>query len=329
MKVCVYGAGAVGGHLAGRLASSAVEVSLIARGESLAAVRENGLRVETREGTLLSHPLATDRPQDLEPQDVVVVAVKAPALPSIAENLAPLLAADGVVLFVTNGVPWWYFRSHGGPLEGTPLPRLDPGGVLGTQLAAEQIVGAVAYTACTAVAPGVIQAENPRNRLVIGRPDGRDDPRLAAFASAFDGSGLEVSATASIRDAVWKKLAMNMIGGSLGVLTASAMQDALAAPTVAALAESMAAEAGAVARALGCDPGDTGAGVAHLKTSHHVQSVVQDLLSGRAMEVDALFRVPLELADLAGVDTPALSLVIELAVQRARAAGLYRDAVPA
>lgn len=329
MKICVYGAGAVGGHIAGRLASSSAVVSLIARGESLAAIRENGLRVETRDGTLLSHPLATDRPEQLGPQDVVVVAVKAPALPSVAEKLAPLLASDGLVLFVTNGVPWWYFRSHGGPLDGTPLPRLDPDGVLGTRLAAEQVAGAVAYTACTTVAPGVIRAENPRNRLLIGRPDGQDDPRLTALASAFDGSGLDVSTTPVIRNAVWGKLVMNMIGGSLGVLTASAMQDALAAPAVAALAETMAAEAGALARSLGCDPGDTDEGLARLKTSHHVQSVVQDLLSDRAMEVDALFRVPLELAALAGVETPALSLVVELATQRARAAGLYRDAVPA
>ena len=128
MKICVYGAGAVGGHIAGRLAGSQAEVSVIARGEQLAAIRQHGLRVETRDGTLISHPVATDRPADLEPQDIVIVAVKAPALPAIAKHVASLLHRDSLVLFVMNGIPWWYFHSHGGALDGTHLQRLDPDG---------------------------------------------------------------------------------------------------------------------------------------------------------------------------------------------------------
>lgn len=326
MKICVYGAGAVGGHIAGRLAGSKAEVSLIARGEQLAAIRQHGLRVETRDGNLVSHPFATDRPAELEPQDIVIVAVKAPSLPTIAEHVASLLHRDSLVLFVMNGIPWWYFHSHGGTLDGTRLQRLDHAGELWTHIGPERAAGAVAYTACSVIAPGVIRAENALNRLIIGRPDGQPDARLDTLASLLNPRGLEVTITPKIRDAIWAKLVMNLIGGSLGVLTASAMKDVLDKPAVAGTAKAMADEGVAIARALGCDPGDPDKGLAKLASSSHLQSIAQDLLAGRPMEIDGLFRVPLDLADLVEVPTPNLDLVIELATQRARAAGLYQDA---
>ncbi|MEU6415983.1 ketopantoate reductase family protein [Streptomyces spiralis] len=325
MKICVYGAGAVGGHIAGRLATAQADVSLIARGQQLAAIRQHGLRVETRDGELVSHPVATDRPGDLEPQDIVIVAVKAPALPAIAEHIGSLLHQDSLVLFVVNGIPWWYFHSHGGDLDGTHLERLDPGRGLWHHVGPERAVGAVAYTACSVIAPGVIHAENPRNRLVLGRPDGRPDERLDTLASLLNPSGLEVTVTPKIRDAIWAKLLMNLIGGSLAVLSTSPMKDVLDKPAVAGTAKAMAAEGAAIARALGCDPGDPYEGLSKLAKSSHLQSVAQDLQAGRPMEIDAMFRVPLDLAELMQVPTPNLDLVIELATQRARAAGQYHD----
>jgi 2-dehydropantoate 2-reductase len=327
MKICVYGAGAVGGHIAGRVAAVQTELSVIARGEQLAAIRQHGLRVETRDGELLSHPLATDQPADLEPQDIVIVAVKAPALPTIAEPIGCLLHQDSLVLFVMNGIPWWYFHSHGGALDGTHLRRLDPEGALWDRIGPERVVGAVAYTACSVVAPGVIRAENPRNRLIIGRPDGQSDARLDTLASLLNRSGLEVSVTPKIRDAIWAKLVMNLIGGSLSVLSASPMKDVLDKPAIAGTAKAMADEGAAIAHALGCDPGDPDEGLRKLAASSHVQSIAQDLLAGRTMEIDGLFRVPLDLAELLQVRTPNLGLVIELATQRARAAGQYHDTI--
>ena len=309
MKICVYGAGAVGGHIAGRLAAGQAEVSVIARGEQLAAIREHGLRVETRERELVSHPFATDRPGDLEPQDIVIVAVKAPTLPTIAEDVGSLLHQDSLVLFVGNGIPWWYFHAHGGALDGTQLRRLDPEQALWRHIGPERAVGAVAYTACSVIAPGVIRAENPRNRLIIGRPDGQPDARLDTLASLLTAGGLEVTVTPKIRDAIWAKLVMNLIGGSLGVLTASAMKDVLDKPAVAGTAKAMADEGAAIARALGCDPGDPGEGLSKLATSGHLQSIAQDLQAGRPMEIDAMFRVPLDLAELSQVPTPTLDLV--------------------
>lgn len=325
MKICVYGAGAVGGHIAGRLAAGQTEVSLIARGEQLAAIRRHGLRVETRDGVLLSRPVVTDRPEDLEPQDIVIVAVKAPALPTIAEQIGSLLHKDSLVLFVMNGIPWWYFHSHGGALNDTSLRLLDPDRLLWDRIGPERAVGAVAYTACSVIAPGVVRAENARNRLIIGRPDGRPDARLETLASLLNPTGLEVTVTPKIRDAIWAKLVMNLIGGSLGVLSASPMKDVLNKPAIAGTAKAMADEGVAIARALGCDPGDPDEGLSKLATSSHLQSIAQDLLAGRPMEIDGLFRVPLDLAELVQVPTPNLDLVIELATQRARAAGLYHD----
>lgn len=325
MKICIYGAGAVGGHIAGRLAGSQAEVALIARGGQLAAIREHGLRVETADGALVSHPVATDRTGELEPQDIVIVAVKAPSLPTVVKDIGSLLHKDSLVLFVMNGIPWWYFQSHGGALEGTRLRRLDPESALWDSIGAERTVGAVAYTACSVIAPGVIRAANPVNRLIIGRPDGQADARLDALASLLNPSGLDVTVTPKIRDAVWAKLLMNLIGGSLAVLTASPMKDVLDKPAVAATAKAMAGEGAAIARALGCDPGDAYEGLSKLAKSGHLQSIAQDLLAGRPMEIDAMFRVPLDLAEIAQVPTPKLDLAIELATQRARAAGQYQD----
>lgn len=325
MKICIYGAGAVGGHIAGRLAGTDAEISVIARGEQLVAIRENGLRVETRDRTLVSHPIATDRPADLEPQDLVIVAVKAPALPNIAEDIGSLLHHDSLVVFVMNGIPWWYFHSHGGALDGTRLSRLDPSQALWDHVGPERAVGAVAYTACSVIAPGVIRAENPVNRLIMGRPDGRPDARLDKLASLLSPSGLEATVTPKIRDAVWAKLLMNLIGGSLAVLTTSPMKDVLNKPAIAGTAKAMADEGAAIARALGCDPGNPDEGLNKLAKSNHLQSIAQDLQAGRPMEIDAMFRVPLDLAELVQVPTPNLDLVIELATQRARATGQYQD----
>ena len=323
MKICVYGAGAVGGHIAGRLAAGQTEVSVIERGEQLDAIREHGLRVETRERTLVSHPFVTDQPGDLQPQDIVIVAVKAPILPKIAEGVGSLLHQDSLVLLVGNGIPWWYFHAHGGAHDGTQLPRLDPDQALWRFIGPERAVGAVAYTAGSVIAPGVIRAENARNRFIIGRPDGQPDTRMDTLASLLTSGGLEVAVTPKIRDAIWAKLMVNLVGGSLGVLTASATKNILDKPAVAGTAKTMADECAAIAHALGCDPGDPGEAVSKLATSSHLQSIAQDLQAGRLMEIDAWFRVPLDLAELVQVPTPTLDLVVELATQRARAAGLY------
>lgn len=323
MRVCIYGAGAVGGHVAGRLAKGGAEVSLVARGPHLAAIQANGLHVETKDGAIHIHPAASDDPRRLGPQDAVIVTVKAPALPQVATGIGPLLAEDTPVVFAMNGIPWWYFYAHGGPLDGTQLARIDPNGVLWDAVGPQRAIGAIAYTACTVTAPGVIHAENPRNRIILGRPDGSADRHLEGLAVALRAGGLEVEETNQIRDAVWAKLLMNLVGGPLGILTLSAMKDVLCDTAALAAARAMAQEGAAIARALGCDPGDPETGLPRLAVSRHKQSILQDLELGRIMEIDALLRVPLELGRMVDVATPTLDLIVGLAMQRARASGLY------
>ncbi|HDS0927424.1 TPA: 2-dehydropantoate 2-reductase [Pseudomonas putida] len=325
MKVCVYGAGAVGGHIAARLDAAGANVSLVARGEHLAAIRKHGLRVETRDRVFHCQLLATDDPASLGPQDVVIVSVKAPALPAIMSGIGPLLGPQTLVLFALNGIPWWYCQGEGGVLEGTSLPRLDPGSVIADALAPGQVVGVVAYTACTVTEPGVIVAGNPRNRLILGRPDGRDDSRLERLAGLLTAGGLEIEVTDKIRNAIWAKLVINLTGGALSILTGSTMKQALTSPSVAEAASRMAHEAGAIAHALGCEPGNIADGLARLATSTHKQSILQDLELGRSMEVDTILRAPLELAKLCSVATPTLDLIVALAARRAISAGLCQE----
>ncbi len=325
MKICVYGAGAVGGHVAARLMRAGADVSVIARGAHLAAIKQNGLYVEAKDGEIHCHPHASDDAQELGAQDIVIVAVKAPSLPQIAEGLRPLLGAETRVVFAMNGIPWWYFHAHGGPLDGSQLPRIDPGNKVWNAVTPQRAVGAVAYTACTVKRPGVIHAENLRNRVIVGRPDGRPDAHIDTLAALMTAGGLEIEVTGKIRDAIWAKLLMNLAGGTLGVLTSMAMRDALSHPVLAQAAATIAAEGAAIAQALGCDAGDPELVRTRLAVSGHKQSVLQDLELGRAMEIDALFRVPSEIAQMAGVSTPTLDLAVALVIQRAKAAGLYAD----
>ena len=325
MKVCVYGAGAVGGHLAARLAEGGAVVSLIARGAHLAAIQSHGLRVNTLNRVYHCTPTATDDPYTLGHQDVVIVTVKAPALPAIVNGLQSLIGKNTIVVFVLNGIPWWYSDGHSGLMERASLERIDPSSVMQGAIGPNCTVGAVAYTACTVIAPGVIQAENPRNRLILGRPDGTPDARLDTLAKVLVSGGLEIEISDRIRDAVWTKLINNLVGGSLAVVTGSAMKDAMSSPAVKAAAHLMAQETRSIARALDCDTGDFEESLRKLATSAHKQSILQDLELGRSMEVDAILQAPMDLARFAGVATPTLDLVVDLAVQRAKAAGLYVD----
>ncbi|MBU6497741.1 MAG: 2-dehydropantoate 2-reductase [Rhodospirillales bacterium] len=324
MRVCVFGAGAIGGHLAARLATGGAEVSIVARGAHLAAIRHNGLRVHAPDTRMHVHPRATDDPATLGPQDAVLVTAKAPALPSVAAAIAPLLGPDTPVAFVMNGIPWWYFDRHGGALEGTRLPALDSGEAVRRAIGPARAVGGVVYSACTVVAPGVVEVGHNRNRLVLGEPDGTLSARIEAIAGPLRAGGLRVDVTDRVRDWVWSKLLLNLGSGPLAVLTGMAPQDIHTEPACTAAARAIYAEAAAIAEALGCTPHfDVETQLTHARAMTHKPSILQDLELGRPMEVESIFAAPLALARLAGVATPALDLLVAMAKLRARAAGLY------
>jgi 2-dehydropantoate 2-reductase len=325
MKICVFGAGAVGGHLAGRLAKGGAQVSVVTRGAQLAAIRENGLTVQAADGEIHARVEATDDPERLGPQDAVVVTVKAPALASVAAAIAPLLGPATPVAVVMNGIPWWYFYRHGGALDGRRLPLVDPGDAVWNAVGPERAIGGLAYSACTVVRPGVVQVENRRSRVVLGEPDNRRSARVAALAEPLAAGGIGVEASERIRDAIWSKLLLNLTSAPFAILAQAAIKDIYAEPAVLAAGRRVAAEALAIAEGMGCNPiHDANVQAATYLQMAHKPSLLQDLELGRPMEIDALLVAPLELARLAGVETPTLDLVVSLAKVRARMAGLYR-----
>jgi 2-dehydropantoate 2-reductase len=324
MKVCVYGAGAIGCYLAGRLSTGGAEVSVIARGNNLAAIRQCGITVKAPLRQIAAPVTATDDPAALVPQDLVIVAVKAPSLPSIAGGLAPLLGADTKVAFVMNGIPWWYFHAHGGPFDGRRLPRIDPDDVMLKTVGADRTIGGVIFAGCDVVAPGVVHVETPRTRLILGRPDGRPSSDIEALAAHLRDDDFVVEPTAHIRRGIWSKLQMNICSGLMGCLTNASPRWSYSQPACEQAVRRLCTEAGAIADAMGCPTGfDADKLLTRVRNQVHKTSIAQDLENGRPMEFDSMFGAPLDMARLMSVPTPTFDLLAELVKVRARVAGSY------
>src|SRR3954447_16029092 len=251
LKICVFGAGAIGGHLAGRLAKGGAEVSVVARGAQLAAIRENGLRVLAADGEIHVHPRAAADPAELGPQDAVVVCTKVPALASVAAAIAPLLGPETPVAFVTNGIPWWYFHAHGGAAECQRVPEADPGDVVWNAIGPQRAIGGVIYSACSVPEPGVVQVTSGGSKLILGEPDGSISPRARALAGAFKAGGLPCSVSPDIRTEVWGKLLNNLSSGPACVLTRRDMQVTLGDPAIRDASIAVVEEGLALAAAMG------------------------------------------------------------------------------
>ncbi len=326
MKVCVYGAGAIGGHVAARLAQGAArsgaEVSVVARGPHLRAMQQNGLTVRARDGVLHSRPIATDDPASLGPQDAVIVTTKAPALGAVAAGIGPLLGPETAVAFVMNGIPWWYHDRTA--KDGARLAALDPGEAIRRAVGIPRTIGGVVYSAATVVEPGVIEALAEDGRVVLGELDGSITPRLLALADAIAAGGMGGQAVPDIRMAVWSKLLGNLMTGPICVLTRRDMGTLLSNPVLRAAAERVGEEVVAIAASYGFDlGGSVAARAARSASLRHKPSILQDLEAGRPMEVDSLWRAPLALAETAGVEAPTLALLVALASQAAQSAGCW------
>ncbi|HEX4367882.1 MAG TPA: 2-dehydropantoate 2-reductase [Rhodopila sp.] len=324
MKICIYGAGAIGGHLAARLYKAGAEVSVIARGAHLAAIQANGLTVHAVDGEHRALVRASADPAELGAQDAVFVTVKAPALPAVAASIKPLLGADTAVAFVMNGIPWWYFDHLAGPHEGTSLPRIDPDNALRRALGPGRTIGGVVYSASAVVEPGVVDVEQPKSRFILGEPDGSMSDRVTTLAGLITKGGVSGEATPAIRTEIWNKLISNLAGGTLAVLSGSAPKGVYVEPAVEQASLRMMNEATAIAQALGADPTtDHARRINGQRSMDHKPSILQDLELGRPMEIDGMFDAPLALAHLAGVEVPTLELLVALCKLRARTAGLY------
>jgi 2-dehydropantoate 2-reductase len=325
VKICVFGAGSVGGYLAGFLAQGGADVSVVARGAHLAAIRADGLRVETPDETMTVRLAASHDPAELGPQDAVLVTAKTPALPSVAATIAPLLGPDTPVAFIGNGIPWWYFHAHGGELDGRQLPLLDPGGAMQQTVGARRAIGGIFWPACSVPAPGVVKLLTGAGRgTTFGEPDGSLTPRIEAIAAAFRAARLPVTVADNIRTLIWQKLAFNLSAGPMCVLTETPVLRTHEEAAAIEASRRLVAEATAVASSVGITLDlDMEQIVATNTRLAHRPSILQDLTAERPMEIDALYSVPLELARLAGVATPTLDLLVALIKVKAREKGLY------
>ncbi len=325
MKVCVYGAGAIGGVIAARLALSGVDTAVVARGAHLAAIRENGLTLQTPEATRVARIAASDDPADLGPQDVVIAAVKAHQIPPIARPLQALLGPDTAVVYAINGIPWWYFHKAGGPWNERRLERLDPGGVLWDAVGVDRTIGCVVNLPSSIVGPGAVHYEGGNNRLALGELDDSQSPRLLALADRLRAAGFDIDTHRPIRFEIWNKLSLNIVASPLAVLTNAPAGAGLSDPAFRALARQTWMDAIAIASAYGFElDADIDRKLdAMARGGRHRPSILQDADNGRPIEIDAQIVVPMELARDAGVPVPTFDMLAALMRARARAAGLY------
>jgi 2-dehydropantoate 2-reductase len=325
MRICVFGAGSVGGYLAGSLAEGGARISVVARGAHLAAIRANGLRVETPGRSFTVRLPASDDPSALGPQDAVLVTVKSPSLPEVGASIAPLLHETTAVAFVMNGIPWWYFHAHGGPRDGRRLPLLDPGDGLWRTVTPQRALGGIFWPACSVPVPGVVRLLSGAGRgTAFGEPDGRITSRIEAIAAAFRAAGLPVSITSDVRTLIWQKLAFNLSAGPMCVLTETPVRNTQTEDALIACSRRVLAEADCLAGAMGVTLNiDVDNVVAINRNLRHRPSILQDLAGGRPLEIDALYSVPLSMARMAGVTMPTLELLASLIKAKARARGLY------
>ena len=325
MKICIYGAGAIGAYIAVEMALAGYDVCAIARGPHLAAIQKNGLilRIEGKEK--VARIPASDNPSEFGPQDYVVCALKAHQAAEVAQDFAPLLEPDTAVVTAMNGIPWWYFYKSGGPFEGRTLESVDPGGKQWNLIGPERAIGSVVDPACEVIEPGVIE-HHELKRFALGEPDGSDSDRVNAISEAFINSGLEAPVRDNIRLNVWLKLWGNVCFNAIGALTHATLDRTTTEPALRALCKSMMYETKAVNEALGVKIPERfierrldAAGA----IAGHKMSMLQDLERGRSLEIDALVTAVQELGRLTEVPTPNIDVVLALIKERGRQAGLY------
>ena len=324
MKVCVFGAGAIGGYLGAKLASGGVDVSLVARGPHLAAMREKGLTlIEDGQSTTRQVRVA-ENASELGAQDYVIVTLKAHSVPGVVTAMQPLIGPETTVVSGVNGVPWWYFHKHGGELANTRLESVDPGGAQWKGFGPERVLGCVVYPAAEVIEPGVVR-HIEGNRFSLGEPSGEKTERALRLSKAMIAAGLKAPVRPKLRDEIWVKLWGNLSFNPISALTHATLDVICTEPETRALARSMMVEAQEIAERLGVKfPIDVDRrldGGAAVGT--HRTSMLQDLEAGRPMEIDALVGSVVELGRLVDVPTPTIDAVLALVRQRARQAGLY------
>ena len=317
-SICVFGAGAIGGMLAARLAMADVPVSVVARGPHLAAMRAQGLVLETEGGRVTTHPRVAADPAELGPQDYVFITLKAHSLQPALPQLAPLIGPGTTIVAGVNGLPWWYFHGQPGPFQDRRVTAVDPDGALWDGLPPSQTLGCILYPAAEIAAPGVIR-HSFGDRFSLGEPDGSRSERAERLSRVLIGAGLKAPVRPRIRDELWVKLWGNMAFNPISALTTATLDVITGDAGSRAVARAMMLEGQAVAEALGIrfaiDVDKRLAGGAEV--GRHKTSMLQDLELGRPLEIEALLGAVVEVAGWVDVPAPLSTAVLALVRQRA------------
>ena len=325
MKICIFGAGAIGGYMGVKLAQAGADVSLVARGPHLAAMQQNGLRLIEEGQEHKVSVSASDTPSDLGEQDYIIVTLKAHSVPPVVEKMRPLIGKNTTIVSGVNGVPWWYFHKIGGPLEGTRLHSVDPDDAQWNGFGPDNVLGCVVYPAAEVIEPGVIK-HIEGNRFSLGEPDGSKSDRAIALSQALSAAGLKAPVRPKLRDEIWVKLWGNLSFNPISALTHATLDVLCTDEGTRPIARAMMLEAQEIAEKLGVKfPIDVerridgGAAV-----GAHRTSMLQDLDQGRPMEIDALVASVQELGKITKTPTPIIDTVLGLVRLRARTANLYQ-----
>lgn len=324
MKVCIYGAGAIGGWIGAKLAGAGCEVSVVARGATLEALRRHGLRLASGSEVVTAPVKASAAPADLGVQDLVVVAVKAPAMADVAAAIRPLLGPRTIVLTAMNGVPWWFFQGFGGRFEGTRLQAVDPAGSIAEAIPARHIIGCVVHASCSLREPGFVQ-HHFGNKLILGEPNGQQTERLQQLAALLQKAGHEVEVSPQIQKDAWYKLWGNMTVNPVSAMTGATADRIMDDELVRGFISAVMLEAREIGARVGIP-------IAQMPEDRHAvtrklgafkPSMLQDVEAGKPVEIDALVTVVKELGALTGVPTPFTDALLGLSRLHARVHGLY------
>ena len=315
MKICVVGAGAIGGMMGAKLALVGEEVTLIARGPHLEAIRQHGLKLIEEDGVehVAGKVKATSRLSEAGVQDMVILALKAHQVEAIAKDLPALFGPDTMVVTTQNGIPWWYFQKHGGEFEGKRVETVDPNGTLMASVDVKRILGCVVFPAAEVVAPGVVRVIEG-NRFPVGELDGSESERVKMVTALFTKAGFKSPVLKNIRSEIWLKLWGNLSFNPISALTHSTLVDICQFPLTRQLAADMMTEAQTIANKLGVEfrvsleKRIAGAE----KVGKHKTSMLQDIEIGRAIEIDALVGAVMELGRLTQTSTPHIDAVYAL-----------------
>ena len=324
MKVCLYGAGAIGGLMGVRLANAGAEVSVVEVGAPLEAIKANGLKVISGGQTFSAPVKASSEPAELGPQDLIIVAVKGPTLKFVAQKIGALIGPNTVIMTAMNGVPWWFFEGFGGSLAGTQLKTIDPDGSIGKGVPANRVIGCVINLSCALAEIGVVQHVGG-NKLTIGEPNNTVSDRVKNLGETLTKAGFDVTVTPSIQSDIWFKLFGNMTHNPISAITGATTDRIINDPLTADFCCKIMTEAGEIGKKIGCIVTET----PQQRNAHTLElgafktSMLQDVEAKKALEIDGLVSSVREIGQLVGVPTPYTDVLLGLVRVKGQVMGIY------